>query len=280
MRLLTRPAGAALALCLCPSLLTTVQADARADRAPALSTRMDGSRQETIDTFYDRWLRNVQVPVSWSGNVESCTPGTLGAASEAATIDQINFYRELVGSPPSVVDQAYAAMPQRAALMMHANGDLDHYPPPTWRCYAEPFDHNLLSTSPAALGIVSYMNDFGPQNVSVGHRRALLDPWVRSFAVGSTNAYNAILITGHNTEGSTSTGWVAWPPAGLLASPARPFPVVARHTTARAQPVQRVGHCQRASRGVHTDGAAPFLTRDCLRGPTGLRPSGGGRREI
>lgn len=222
MRLLTRPVGAVLTLCLCPSLLTTVQAEARAERVPALSTRMDDSRQATIDTFYDRWLRNNLEPVSWTGSTDTCTPGATSAAAEAATIDQINFYRELVGSPPATVDQVSALAPQRAALMMHANGDLDHYPPPTWRCYAEPFDHNLLSSSPAAQAIVSYMNDFGPQNISVGHRRALIDPWVRSYAVGSTDRFNAILITGHNTEESTSTGWVAWPPAGLLASPLAP----------------------------------------------------------
>ncbi len=212
---LTRPAAAALALCLVPMLLGPGTSHAR----PESTARVGLDRQQTIDSFYDRWLRNNQVPVGWTGNAATCTPGATSAASEAATIDQINFYRELVGSPPAALDQTHAAMPQRAALMMHANGALEHHPPPSWHCYQEPFSHNLLSGQPAASGITSYIHDWGPHNFPVGHRRALLNPLNTAFAVGSTDAFNAVLIAARAAGGTTTSGWVAWPPAGLVASP-------------------------------------------------------------
>ncbi len=215
MTRLTRPAAAAIALCLVPMLLGTGTAQAR----PELTVRVGLDRQATIDSFYDRWLRNNHVPVGWTGNADACDPGTTSAASEAATIDQINFYRELVGSPPAALDQTHAAMPQRAALMMHANGVLEHQPPPTWRCYQEPFTHNLLAGRPAAWGIDSYMHDWGPNNLAVGHRRVLINPLNTAYATGSTDTMNSVLITARSTEGTTTSGWVAWPPAGLVASP-------------------------------------------------------------
>lgn len=214
---LTRSAAAAVALCLVPTLLGP--GTAAAQRPPEAVARVTLDRQATIDSFYDRWLRNNLVPVGWTGNAETCDPGTTSAAAEAATLDQINYYRELVGSPPAVVDQSLSYMPQRAALIMHANGQLNHFPPSTWRCYQEPFTHNLLTTQAAGWGIDSYIHDWGAQNLAVGHRRALLDPRVSAYAVGSTSDYNAVLIAARTAEGSTTSGWVAWPPAGMVASP-------------------------------------------------------------
>lgn len=221
MNTLKRPTTVVVTLvCLASMVLVTRTAEAR---LPDGTQRIAADRQTVIDTFYDRWLRNAQVPVGWTGNVDTCTPGTTSAEAEAATIDQINFYRELVGSPPAVVDRANAAMPQRMALIMQANGALAHYPPPTWRCYQEPFTHNLVANLPAGRAIASYIQDLGPQNFAVLHRRALLDPRVGSYAFGSTDQYNAVLVGPSANVYTPLSDWVAWPPAGLIASPLVPY---------------------------------------------------------
>src|SRR5688500_5419181 len=99
MKYLKRPTTVAVTLvCLASMVLVTRSAEAQPQ---AGTQRIASDRQAVIDTFYDRWLRNARVPVGWTGNVDTCTPGTTSVEAEAATIDQINFYRELVGSPPA-----------------------------------------------------------------------------------------------------------------------------------------------------------------------------------
>ena len=54
-------------------------------------------RRQVIDTFYDVWLRNQQVPLGWTGSRNPCRAGSIAAPAQAATLSQVNYFRTLAG---------------------------------------------------------------------------------------------------------------------------------------------------------------------------------------
>src|SRR5690606_10947300 len=74
--------------------------------------------------------------VGWTGNLASCTPGTISPAFSTMTLSHINWFRQMVGSPKVSLDPALSAQSQAAALVMAANESLNHYPPNDWECWS------------------------------------------------------------------------------------------------------------------------------------------------
>jgi hypothetical protein len=117
---------------------------------------------------------------------------------------------------------------QAAALMMSANNALSHLPPMTWLCYSLD-GANGAKESNLSLGVFGvkavdgYMDDFGPGNTAVGHRRWVLYPPRAGMATGDTNGNaanrpaNSLYVFGPvlSTRPATPNG-VAWPPAGFV----------------------------------------------------------------
>lgn len=233
-RLLTATATVTLT-----TLMSTVPAHASqqdahtvpaASHAAAARATTDGgtidtsNRQQVLDGFTSRWIPAMTTPLSWTGDVATCQPGTLSTAVLNASLSATNYLRDMAGITPVAADPAKHALAQQAALMMDANNTLDHYPPATWRCYTPAgaegaSSSNLSIGTPGVRALAAYMADTGTHNSYVGHRKWILDPTVRSVGFGGTARTHAMHVVDRsatpNIEDVPPVG-VAWPTAGYF----------------------------------------------------------------
>ena len=177
-------------------------------------------REAVVAQYQSVLLPALKVPNDWSGSTQGCSPGGTGPAYQQATLTAINYVRGLVGQPPVGLDAAMSAEAQAAALIMAAQGDLDHFPPDTWACWtpqgrAGASRSNLYLGRAGADAIVGYMDDPGSNNTLVGHRRWIIDSRVAAMGTGDTSRTNALAVIGGPRRSSTG-GWLPWPANGYF----------------------------------------------------------------
>ncbi|HEY0136145.1 MAG TPA: CAP domain-containing protein, partial [Nannocystis sp.] len=164
---------------------------------------------------------------TWSGDVDSCNKGGVSADGLANTLRLVNLYRFIADLPPVVEDAARSGKAQSCALMMHANGTLNHSPPMNWKCYAaegaEAAGQSNIAGAPGVFGIDLYMVDDG-NTTTIGHRRWILSNSLGPIGMGSTSQYSCLLVIGGN--GNAGKAWTAWPPPGLVPLQAMHVPTV------------------------------------------------------
>ncbi|HEX2195351.1 MAG TPA: CAP domain-containing protein [Actinomycetota bacterium] len=185
-------------------------------------------RADVQASFLGEVLPALDVPIGWTGDAASCDPGAPSDAAQAATLTTLNWVRDLAGVDPVTLDPALSAKAQQAALIMHANDDLDHFPPQSWRCWTQEGadaagSSNLALGHAGAAAILGYMQDDGSGNTAVGHRRWILRPETGTFGSGSTSRANALWVFGDDAPGATVPQWVPWPVAGFFPSPLEPL---------------------------------------------------------
>lgn len=132
----------------------------------------------------------MQVPIGWTGDLATCDAGAPSSAALTATHTAINYFRDLVGVDPVLLDRTLSRKAQEAALMMARNGSLSHNPPSTWHCYsADGYEgarrSNLHLGYAGATAIAGYMVDPGAGNTAAGHRRWIMDPRQTRMGSGS-----------------------------------------------------------------------------------------------
>ncbi|MEC7751873.1 MAG: CAP domain-containing protein [Myxococcota bacterium] len=170
---------------------------------------------------------------------DACDPGTLDQAGQDAALRATNYTRWLVGLPPLTHYAEGNAVAQACALLMSANGNLSHDPPPDWSCYdaqsslgaGESNIHlgwsgGRAPTAPVYDLISPFLLDWGANNVDVvGHRRWFLSPSQKDTAFGyawspGSNFYGGCWHHGFDEARQTSPHplpHIAWPSPG-------PFP--------------------------------------------------------
>jgi uncharacterized protein YkwD len=191
----------------------------------AIAPRAVGqTRSDVVALFNTQYTPPLQVPSGWTGSVAGCVPGTTSAAFEAATIQEVNYYRTMAGLPSVTLDATKTPSEQSAALMMLAQNDLSHTPPPTWACYtadgaAAAGRSNLSLGAAGATAVQQYMIDNGVDNL--GHRRWIIFPPELQMGTGSTDSTNALDVTSSFGPRPATPEFVSWPPAGFV-----PFQVV------------------------------------------------------
>ena len=209
---------------------------------PAVDTH---DRAQVVDLYRHDYLPSGHVLPGWTGNLNAGTPGTVNPEYLRAVLRRINYFRSMSGLPNVVFDDAYNARCQQAALMMAAAGMVSHAPPASWKFYtrlaALTAAHSNLNLNwhgdqgPGAID--RYMDDPGPHNASVGHRRWLLCPVTRIMGTG--------IIPGEGTvHPGTNVTWItdgaprlpapedddrpvpasvppanSWPPPGFVPAP-------------------------------------------------------------
>lgn len=168
--------------------------------------------------------------------IGSCNPGLITPAEQAEAIDYINSVRLLHDLPPVVHDPSHDLHAREAALIIAANDYLSHNPPDTLDCWSP--DGRLgsqksnlawaarLDGEPQKGFTSTYMIDTWWKDSAiemVGHRRWLLDPFLREVSFGRVdrpgNATNysitaaALWVIDDDRSGGTSfTGdFVAFP---------------------------------------------------------------------
>lgn len=191
---------------------------------------LDVSQREAVRLFYKTvFASSANLASGWTGSTGSCAAGETAADYKAATLRRINWFRAMAGVPASVqLDATFNAKAQQAALMMAANNQLSHSPPPSWACYsatgAEAAAKSNLALGRAGPDSIAegYMRDSGANNAAVGHRRWLLYPQTQFMGVGDADGSvkaNALWVFDANISAprpAVRDEFVAWPPAGYL----------------------------------------------------------------
>lgn len=195
---------------------------------------VDTQSREQVRNFYNAVYKASEgVAAGWTGDISACDAGDTAPGYQDAVIRRVNYFRAMAGVPADVaLDPALNAKAQEAALMMAANNALDHFPPPSWRCYS-PAGYEAAGKSNLSLGssgadaVAGQMRDDGGGNGAAGHRRWLLYPGTRFMGTGDVQvpgrAANALWIQDPaalgGTRPATRDGFVAWPPAGQVPRP-------------------------------------------------------------
>lgn len=183
----------------------------------------------------DDFARSAAAMYAEAPDVSLCRSGALTDSEKAKALAAVNDIRRIHGLSPVSYDATGDRQVMQAALMMVANGALDHNPPPTWRCYTPEGavgaatsnltqgggrHARLVSTEDDILGWYTDVANAVPDNV--GHRRWMLDPFLRSVSYGrvavalgnSTGAEaSALKVIGTDTSAAaeTSVDYVAYP---------------------------------------------------------------------
>ncbi len=157
----------------------------------------------------------LESPFTQTPNPAACQPGVLKASSKTAVVDWVNRLRALHGLSPVVYDFSLEGGTQAAALMMLTNNQLSHTPPSNWVCYSSDGAtaasktnlsrgmvtgevSSVPNSQPTAMlgGFFTELNSRNASgNIDIGHRRWLLNPFLRQISVGwvdarSTNQYS------------------------------------------------------------------------------------------
>lgn len=180
-------------------------------------------------------------------DIARCDPGQLLPAQRQRALAVVNEIRRLHGLAAVGYDAGRDAMAEQAALIVAANGQLSHFPGPSWRCYSEVGQKGARSSLLYG-GVVSPLLQFmdvealiaawlsDADNVgadAIGHRRWLLDPFLKDIAFGmvagpmpggamSMAAALRPVPAPPGERASASQDYVAWPVGDY---PARYFDV-------------------------------------------------------
>ncbi|MEO7588750.1 MAG: CAP domain-containing protein [Arachnia sp.] len=196
-------------------MMATVLAPSTAAAKPAVTA----SSIESVRIAYREFAKLQQVPSGWTGATAGCRAGAVKEAYQDAMLRRINIVRGLGALEPVTFDAHYSSKAQQAALMMGAARDLQHYPDSNWPCYA-PAGAEAARNSNLSLGgsdhIENYMDDAGPENGNVGHRRWILHPSTKTMGAGSTDISNALWVISGNQDNPAGPSWVGWPAAGFF----------------------------------------------------------------
>ncbi|WP_419844825.1 Ig-like domain-containing protein [Candidatus Poriferisocius sp.] len=191
---------------------------------------------QTTTNSFDTWDRDAvladfaaefdrQEPdPGWTGNLARCIAGTTSQEYRDSIFQRMNWYRQMAGILPIAEDPELSSTAQAKALIMAAEGRLSHRPNPNWACYTRvEFSAESLSNISGINSINLYMQDPGPNNIDVGHRRMIISRRLGPFGTGDipdrANALHARISNGQK-EVREQRGFVAWPPPGYIPYPA------------------------------------------------------------
>lgn len=206
---------------------------------PATAPRLAGptglsgqtDRQAVIDQYVSTLIPALDTPTNWNGSTASCNPGSPQPAEQQATLTAINYMRSLVGVALVSLSPDLSTRALDAATMMAAQWALSHNPGPEFACYtptgaAAASNSNLSIGSSGAQSIADYMEDWGSNNTSAGHRRWIIDPRTRTMGSGSTDRSNALWVINHEDLAlpvpADAPTWLPWPSAGYFPAQLEP----------------------------------------------------------
>jgi len=150
----------------------------------------------------------LESPFEQAPDAATCQPGTLKASSKTAVVAWVNSVRALHGLSPVVYDATQETGTQAAALMMLVNNRLSHTPSSDWACYSAAGAgaaqktnlsrgqttgevSSLPNVHPTAM-LGGFFTELNSRNsageIDIGHRRWLLNPFLRRISLGWADA--------------------------------------------------------------------------------------------
>lgn len=181
----------------------------------------NSDRAQVAATYRSAVSSNLELTTGWTGSATECRAGSASDSYDTATIESINWFRRMSGLAVVTEDAQASRMAQQAALMMHAQNNLSHYPSSNWRCHTEAgasiaAESNLTLGVNGPRGVIGQIEDPGAGNEALGHRRWLLFPELESVGVANTSRASVVRVLGDFGPRVAESNWVAWPPAGFV----------------------------------------------------------------
>ena len=198
-----------------------------------------------------------------------CRAGNLTAAERNSVLATVNAIRAAHGLAAVGLDAAGENEVMQAALMSVVNGQLNHTPPTTWGCYsaagrtgAETGNLYLggpsafLTLASSASILASWLADVGSE-ATLGHRRWMLDPFLKQVAFGRVDVENASgvrttaavlkVIYPADATGSVTPDYVAYPvgdykKAYFQGNPIQSFTAIADKASRSANGLSKVDY--------------------------------------
>ncbi len=145
---------------------------------------------------WDKYYKPGQTP-----ELSSCTAGVLTMEQQELVLEEINLIRAVHYLKPVTYNEAYDEPAREAALIMAANSVLSHTPDESFSCYSAigrtGGEHTNLFISQYTGGmdvkceesVYAWMSDYGSENV--GHRRWIIDPFLKQVALGRADGPSA-----------------------------------------------------------------------------------------
>lgn len=198
------------------------------DPPPVVDPSLDPFDRASVARAYNEmFVPLLAVEPGWSGDINTCDPGTLRAEYHDAVVARVNFFRALVQLPGVELDPLQSEKCQAAAVMFSAQGDISHTPPNNWACWtaegAEAAGSSNIGLGRAGVdGVNGFIDDGGANNTAVGHRRWLLYPPLVRIGSGAVPAgpghwsSNLIWVIGNAGDRPAEPETVTWPSAGFL----------------------------------------------------------------
>jgi uncharacterized protein YkwD len=188
-----------LILCLLAALIAT----------PALSQTPGQTTGQTTAELRAGFLRQAQALYEVQPDIAACHAGELSEVTRKDAIDTVNAIRSHHGLSPVAYDRISEPESMQAALIMAANGRLSHAPPADWKCHSAAgakgaATSNLsggviapnLAFSSVEQTLVNWLTDARNVRSGIGHRRWLLNPFMRSLSYGQVSAdFDGVAVT-------------------------------------------------------------------------------------
>ncbi len=135
-------------------------------------------------------------------DVANCKEGVLKESEKMKVLARVNQIRAIHGLKPVVYDANYDLKAQKSALISAATEQLDHEPPPSVKCYSQ---DGRIGAEHSNLHIQWYSGNTLPESeytinswmidrnvVNVGHRRWIIDPFLKFIAFGRVDGSSAM----------------------------------------------------------------------------------------
>ncbi len=191
-----------------------------------LSAQCD--REKMVMEYQTLYQSSQVTDLGWTGDADKCSAGETSPQALQKTLDRINYFRHLVGLTTTVsIDTSLTKMCQEAALMMHRNNQLDHFPDSSWLCFSgggrtAAGKSNLALGAHSANAIDLYMFDPGTNNWAVGHRRWILYTRAKDIGLGSTPRANAMYVIHNKIPAPGAPAFIAYPSPSYFPAPLMP----------------------------------------------------------
>lgn len=126
----------------------------------------------------------------------TCKAGVLKESEKQLIVDYVNKIRAIHGLKPVIYDYAGDDAASQGALACAANSDIEHEMPTSWQCSTATAKYGTLNSNlfiswssiasypKSEISIINWMIDYNPIDDALGHRRAIINPFVKQISFG------------------------------------------------------------------------------------------------
>ena len=190
------------------------------------------SRDEIINSFNLEFGRNIGAAHEWSGDIFTCTVGSITTKYKLSILQRFNWYRRMIGLPVVVLRPELDYNCQAAALVQSISSGYGNTIAKSAVCYSDEalLGSQISSVYPGNAGLLAISNmidDFATNHTDLPWRMAFLNPDLDGIGIGVVplvSRQNKKSMTVIDTTSVVSNkeglqfrdGYLAWPPPGYF----------------------------------------------------------------